>query len=84
MGGTNSGPQMNGSSLMGRGSARVSAPHSSGPSPRSTAARPMVAMITATTGRPMQRPQHHPLEPEAEADHARPARPRRPASSGAP
>ncbi len=53
MGGTKSGPQMNGSSLMGRVSARVSAPQSSGASPRSTAASPMVAMITATTGRPM-------------------------------
>jgi hypothetical protein len=53
MGGTKSGPHTNGSSGMGSGSGLVSAPHSSGPSPRKIAASPMVAMTMAMMGRPM-------------------------------
>ncbi len=51
IGGRKSGPSTTGSSPTGSGSAFVSAPHSSGPIPRSTAASPMVAMIMATMGR---------------------------------
>ncbi len=53
MGGMNRGPRMNGSSLMGRVRDLVPAPHTMGPKPRRTAARPMVAMTTAMTGRPI-------------------------------
>ena len=41
-----------GSSPIGSGRARVSMPSDERPQPRSTAATPMVAMMTATTGLP--------------------------------
>ena len=46
------GPMAIGSSPIGSGSARVSPPNTTGVRPRRTAASPMVAMMTATTGRP--------------------------------
>src|SRR5215510_6649174 len=53
MGGMNRGPITKGSSLMGSGSDLVPAPKNVGPTPRRIEARPMVAMTTAITGRPM-------------------------------
>ena len=53
IGGMNSGPMMKGSSGMGRGSGRDPAPNAVGPIPRRMEARPMVAMTTAMTGRPI-------------------------------
>src|SRR4029453_6227951 len=53
IGGRKSGPTMNGSSRMGRGSGLVRAKLTNGPPPRRIEARPMVAMTTAMTGRPM-------------------------------
>src|SRR6266481_5733713 len=53
MGGMNRGPSTIGSSGMGRGSVRVPAPRVDGPMPRRIEARPIVAMTTAITGRPM-------------------------------
>src|SRR5262245_61623792 len=53
MGGMNSGPMTMGSSGMGSGSDLVPAPMVVGPTPRRIEARPMVAMTTAITGRPM-------------------------------
>ncbi|MNC86163.1 hypothetical protein D3C83_18010 [compost metagenome] len=47
------GPNANGSSEIGSVIERVSAPKKSGAAPRSTVARPIVAMITAMIGRPM-------------------------------
>ena len=53
MGGMNRGPSTMGSSGMGRGKGRDPAPNVVGPIPRRMAARPMVAMTTAMTGRPI-------------------------------
>ncbi len=49
----NSGPRTNGSSGSGSGSGRVPWKIPNGPIPRRIAARPIVAMTTAITGRPM-------------------------------
>src|SRR5712692_10571097 len=49
----NSGPSTIGSSGMGKGSGRDPAPKAVGPIPRRMEARPMVAMTTAITGRPI-------------------------------
>ena len=53
MGGMNSGPSTNGSSLTGRGSGLVPEKMVKGPMPRRIDASPIVAMTTAITGRPM-------------------------------
>ena len=54
MGGMKNGPRMMGSSLIGSAIGLVSAPSARGPTPRRIAARPIVAMMTATMGRPMR------------------------------
>src|SRR5262245_7196612 len=53
MGGMNSGPRTMGASGTGSGSGRDPAPKVGGPIPRRMEARPIVAMTTAMTGRPM-------------------------------
>src|SRR6185436_9081069 len=53
MGGMNRGPSTMGSSGIGRGKGRDPAPNVVGPIPRRMAARPIVAMTTAMTGRPI-------------------------------
>ncbi len=52
IGGSEAGPRTIGVSPIGSGSARVSPPTVIGGRPRRMAPRPMVAMMTATTGRP--------------------------------
>ena len=52
-GGSMTGPSWNGSSLTGITIARVPAPNAIVAVPRNTAARPIVAMITAMIGRPI-------------------------------
>src|SRR4029453_5493402 len=53
IGGRKSGPRMNGSSRMGNGRGLVPEKITNGPTPTRMDARPMVAMTTAMTGRPM-------------------------------
>ena len=69
MGGMNRGPSTIGSSGMGRGSVLVPAPRVDGPMPRRIEARPIVAMTTAITGRPMSLRSMTRSRSEAEAHH---------------